>query len=125
MSKWKPDLGELLYKRPQLKNRLLNQTFILTNSSFILRKEQEGFEVTSIMPFPGVSQREEEVYCFTLRFPFETNLDKLQRALDDNYVSFQIVGLCRGYKSPLGEKYRPLNVIWIDIDNNTEEFVPR
>ena len=61
MSQWKPDLGEFLYKHPQLKNSLLNQTIVLMNTKFVFKKETAGFEVICVMPFPGVSQQEEEV----------------------------------------------------------------
>jgi hypothetical protein len=45
MSQWKPDLGEFLYKHPQLKNSLLNQTIVLMNTKFVFKKETEGFGI--------------------------------------------------------------------------------
>jgi gamma-glutamylcyclotransferase (GGCT)/AIG2-like uncharacterized protein YtfP len=124
MSQWKPDLGEFLYKHPQLKNSLLNQTIVLMNTKFVFKKETEGFEVICVMPFPGVSQREEEVYLIVLRFPLEMDVNKLQQALENSYVSFQIIGLGKSSNLLPGKKYRPLSVIWVDTGKNLEEFVP-
>ena len=124
MSPWKPDLGEFLYKHPQLKNNILNQTIVLMNTKFVFKKQTEGFEVICVMPFPGVSQREEEVYLIVLHFPLEMDVNKLQQALENSCISFQVIGLGKSYNLLSRKKYRPLRVIWVDTGKNLEELFP-
>ena len=148
MSQWKPDLGEFLYKHPQLKNSLLNQTLVLTNEPWIwrteteletifflpfpadedvvFRKELEGFEVDSTIPFPLASERQPNYYNFTLRFSLETDFEQLLVSLACDLLSFQLTGICKkSSKSLLKKNYRPLSATWIDPQSKCGQLVPK
>ena len=117
MSKRYPDLGEYLYKHPQLKKQLLNQTISLVINHFELSRQPEGIEVTALMFFPLVSQTDRDIYSLTLRFfPEETDMDLLRHVLYTSWLSFQITGLGKYCQSQMRGKYRPLEVTWIDLE---------
>ena len=59
-----------------------------------------------------------------LHFPLGMDVNKLQQALENSCISFQIIGLGKSYNLLPGKKCRPLRVIWVDMGKNLEELFP-
>lgn len=123
-SQYREDLGEYLYKYPQLKKCLLNKTFSLIIGSFRLAKQSEGIEVTALMFFPLVSRTDKDIYYVTLRFSPEIDVDLLTHVLKTSWLSFQVTGFGKYGKNRMGERYRPLEVTWFAPEKMFYEVEP-